>query len=119
MHSHVRAVVRTMWSRWSIIALSRAALFHRADHVVDGRLHLGVRERHVAALRGHRVLAGERAVVELVLAVHEVWGPLRLVAELRRAGDAGAVAGHAGALEHLLAVGLRRGLRRLRLGRGG
>src|SRR5690242_17404554 len=75
------------------------------DHVLHRGTHLGVGQRCVAALGRHGVLALQRILDERVHALLDPGRPGRLVAELRRAGDAGRMAGRAGTVEHLLAVG--------------
>src|SRR5690349_24617410 len=90
------------------------------DDVVDGLLDEIVRPVGAAALgRHHTRLAVEpmqRVVVERVLALRDARAPLRLVADLRRTGDAGAMAGLARGLIGFGAV-LRN--RRGRQGGGG
>src|SRR6266850_3201452 len=92
---------------------SRFRLLALRNHELDRGAHVVVGKRRVAALGRHRALAFQRRLHQGIHAVHEVRRPRRLVAELRRAGDAGRVAHHAGGLVHLLAIGLLR-----RCGRG-
>src|SRR6266513_5162584 len=100
---------------------SRSRLLALGDHELDRGAHFAVGKRRVAALGRHRALAFQRRLQQAIRAVREVRRPRRLVAELRRAGDPGRVAQHAGGVVHLLAIGLLRGRGRTsRLGfRGG
>src|SRR5512139_3533674 len=59
-----------------------------AHHVVDGRLHVGVGERDVPALRRHRALSLDGARIERVHARLDARRPESLVPELRRARHA-------------------------------
>src|SRR6266850_1257753 len=86
----------TMKSRFRLLALR--------NHELERGAHLVVGKRWVAALGRHRALAFQRRLQQGAYAVLEVRRPRRLVAELRRAGDAGCVARHAGGLVHLLAI---------------
>src|SRR5438552_18688539 len=87
---------------------SRSRLLALGDHELDRGAHFAVGKRRVAALGRHRALAFQRRLQQAIRAVHEVRRPRRLVAELRRAGDAARVAGAARRLVDLLAVGLLR-----------
>src|SRR5205807_1006362 len=71
---------------------SRSRLLALGDHELDRGAHVVVGKRRVAALGRHRALAFQRRLQQASRAVHEVRRPRRLVAELRRAGDAGLVA---------------------------
>src|SRR2546427_7840453 len=92
-------------------------LFRPRHHVVDGGPDLGVAQRGVPAFGRHRSRAPlypiEGAGVESAEALDDVLGPLALVTQLRRAGDASIVARDAGGLVDLLpvAAGWRRGRR--------
>src|SRR3990172_8942556 len=86
-----------------------------AHHVVHRRLDLGVGCGRTALGRHEAGLALEAldgVLIEFVVALGDAILPCRLVAELRRARDAHAVAGLAGTLKKLLAGVVRR-LRRL------
>src|SRR5882762_2876635 len=107
---------------------SRFRLLALGDHELDRGAHIVVGKRRVAALGRHRALALQRRLQQGIHAMHEVRRPRRLVAEFRRAGDAGRVAHHAGGVVYLLAIrflrrsgssrpGFRRG-RRLASGGG-
>src|SRR3989442_2499826 len=71
-------------------------LFRPRHHVVDGGPDLGVAQRGVPAFGRHRSRAPlypiEGAGVESAEALDDVLGPLALVTQLRRAGDASIVA---------------------------
>src|SRR3981081_3671649 len=92
---------------------SRFRLLALRNHELDRGAHVVVGKRRVAAVGRQRALAFQRRLQQGIHAVREVRRPRRLVAEFRRAGDAGRVAHHAGGLVHLLALGLSR-----RCGRG-
>lgn len=66
------------------------------DHIVHGGLHGGVLERSIAALGRHHaflaLVALDRMIVELCIALGDTRTPVSLVAELRRAGDTGGMA---------------------------
>src|SRR5882762_285463 len=107
---------------------SRFRLLALRNHELDRGAHVVVGKRRVAALGRHRALALQRRLQQGIHAMHEVRRPRRLVAEFRRAGDAGRVAHHAGGVVYLLAIrflrrsgssrpGFRRG-RRLASGGG-
>src|SRR6266853_3868561 len=70
-------------------------LLRPRHHVVDGGPDLGVAQRRVPAFGRHRsrapLYAIDGARVESVAALCNVLGPLALVAQLRRARDAGIV----------------------------
>ena len=87
------------------------------DHVVDGVHHRLVGERGRATLRRHEARltleAFDRVLVQRVGALRDARAPRGRVADLRRAGDAGAVTGHAGLVEDFFAaeICLRAGCR--------
>src|SRR6267378_4768932 len=83
---------------------SRSRLLALGDHELDRGAHVVVGKRRVAALGRHRALAFQRRLQQAIRAVHEVRRPRRLVAEFRRAGDAGRVAHRAGRVVYLLAI---------------
>src|SRR6266850_1816950 len=72
---------------------SRFRLLALGNHELDRGAHVVVGKRRVAALGRHCALALQRRLQQGIHAVHEVRRPCRLVAELRRAGDAGRVGG--------------------------
>src|SRR5258706_2960482 len=84
---------------------SRARLFALRDHEVDRGADLGVGKRRVAAFWRHRALALEHRLHERGQAGLDARRPCRLVAELRRAGDARGVARGADLVVYGLAVG--------------
>src|SRR5436190_19799156 len=87
---------------------SRSRLLALGDHELDRGAHVVIGKRRVAALGRHRALAFQRRLQQASRAVHEVGRPCRLVAELRRAGDAARVTGAARRFVDLLAVSLLR-----------
>src|SRR5258706_6249555 len=95
-------VAALMWC--SASGLREFGLPGRRGHVVDGRLHGGVGQRHVPALRRHGALALDGVVLQDGHALLEARAPGGLVAELRRAGRARAVTGRAGGVVGALAV---------------
>src|SRR6267143_4726611 len=90
---------------------SRSRLLALGNHELDRGANFVVGKRRVAALGWHRAHTFDGFANQLVQSFLDARRPGRLVAELRRAGDAGRVAHHAGGLVDLLAI---RFLRRCR-----
>src|SRR5437016_5889826 len=103
------------------MSLLRGGLEAHLDHVAHGGTHLRVGEVGHAAARGHLAVALDGGAHQRVDAVAGAIDPRRAVADLRRAGDPGAVALHAAHRDDLLAAALLRfgGLDQAREGQRG
>src|SRR5439155_765689 len=84
--------------------LKDCGLLDLRHHELDRGADFGVGERRVAGFGRHRALALDHRLQQLAQAFLDARRPCRLVAELRRVGDAGLVAGGAHALHHFLAA---------------
>src|SRR5581483_1351990 len=87
-------------------------LLRGADHVIDGSLHIVIRQIGAAALGRHQTVFAKKSLqgvlVEGVPALRDARRPCLLVAELGRARDAAGVAGEADGVVGVLALVARR-----------